>query len=62
MNSRKISNNWVLNYSRKKLKYFKSSDIRLAVDLVYMKDDDNPSEETSNFIEGYTTFSMTNSF
>tara|TARA_B100000427_G_scaffold199355_1_gene165750 strand:+ start:7968 stop:9875 length:1908 start_codon:yes stop_codon:yes gene_type:complete len=62
INSRKISNNWTVTYTRKTLKYFKKSDIRLGVEFIYMKDDANPDEQTSNFIEGYTTFSMTNRF
>ncbi|RAP27327.1 hypothetical protein DID74_00520 [Candidatus Marinamargulisbacteria bacterium SCGC AG-333-B06] len=62
MDSRKVTNNWMITYNKEKLTYFKSSQLQLGVDFIYMKDDDKPSEETSNFKEAYASFSITNKF
>jgi len=61
-NSRKITNTWNLIYKKKKLKFFKESYTQLGLELVYMTDDLNADQESSNFKEGYTTFSITNKF
>ena len=62
LNSRKVSNSWNITYHKKKLNYFKESYTQLGAELIYMKDDENPSQETSNFIEGYLSLSIINKF
>ena len=62
MDSQKLSHSWSFVYNKRNLKFFKESSMRLGFEIIAMKDAANPDEETSNFIESYTSFSLTNKF
>ena len=62
MDSQKLSHSWSFVYNKRNLKFFKESSMRLGFEIIAMKDEANPDEETSNFIESYTSFSLTNKF